>query len=293
MFVTQSQSVSSLTWRIVALNVAGLLALCIGIIYSSNFRAALIDARIRSLKVQGQLAADAIAASASGDSVSPITIDPDKLQSLQPGQSYGPPGDTAYGIDFPINPERVAPIVRRLVSPTNTRARIYDRDGVLLVESQNLYAQAEMLRVDPPPNAAKPSLIGRIVAKARPWLGRGDLPLYHELGPDGGKGYDEVVEALNGQDATKVRVSDRGEVIVSVAVPVRRFRAVRGALMLSTQSADIDNMVTAERLAILKVFLIAAAVMVVLSILLAGTIAEPVRRRADATESNHTMTGRS
>ena len=82
-----------------------------------------------------------------------------------------------------------------------------------------------------------------------------------------------------------VRVNDRGDVIVSVAVPVQRFRAVRGALMLSTQGADIDDMVEAERLAIIKVFLVAAAVMVVLSILLAGTIAEPVRRLADAAES--------
>ena len=82
-----------------------------------------------------------------------------------------------------------------------------------------------------------------------------------------------------------VRINDRGDVIVSVAVPVQRFRAVRGALMLSTQGADIDDMVEAERLAILKVFLIAAGVMVVLSILLAGTIAEPVRRLADAAES--------
>ena len=56
-----------------------------------------------------------------------------------------------------------------------------------------------------------------------------------------------------------VRVNERGEVIVSVAVPVQRFRAVRGALMLSTQGADIDEMVEAERLAILKVFLVAAA----------------------------------
>ena len=29
-----------------------------------------------------------------------------------------------------------------------------------------------------------------------------------------------------------VRINERGEVIVSVAVPVQRFRAVRGALML-------------------------------------------------------------
>ena len=81
-----------------------------------------------------------------------------------------------------------------------------------------------------------------------------------------------------------VRVNDRGEVIVSVAVPVQRFRAVRGALLLSTQGADIDQMVEAERLAIVKVFLVAAGVMVVLSMLLAGTIAGPVRRLADGAE---------
>ena len=94
-----------------------------------------------------------------------------------------------------------------------------------------------------------------------------------------------MVQALNGQNASMVRINNRGDVIVSVAVPVQRFRAVRGALMLSTQGADIDDMVEAERLAILKVFLVAAGVMVVLSILLAGTIAEPVRRLADAAES--------
>ena len=81
-----------------------------------------------------------------------------------------------------------------------------------------------------------------------------------------------------------VRVNERGEVIVSVAVPVQRFRAVRGALMLSTQGADIDDVVTAERLAIFKVFLVAAGVMVVLSFLLAGTIAGPVRRLAEGAE---------
>ncbi len=118
----------------------------------------------------------------------------------------------------------------------------------------------------------------------RRWLGRGDLPLYKELGPENGKSYPEVADALAGHHASMVRVNDRGEVIVSVAVPVQRFRAVRGALMLSTQGADIDDMVEAERLAIVKVFLVAAGVMVVLSILLAGTIAGPVRRLADAAE---------
>jgi two-component system, OmpR family, sensor histidine kinase ChvG len=281
-----SQSSSSLTRRIVVLNVAGLLALSIGINYLSPFRARLIDARIQSLLQQGQIIAHAIADSATAETGSAITIDPDKLQNLQPGESYGPSEDALYGIDFPINPERVAPVLRDLVSPTKTRARIYDRDGVLLVDSRDLFGRGDVLRFDlPSPTAEKPGLIKRMSIAVRTWLGRGDLPLYHELGPDDGKGYREVAQALDGQDASMVRINDRGDVIVSVAVPVQRFRAVRGALMLSTQGADIDNMVTAERLAILKVFLIAAAVMIVLSILLAGTIAEPVRRLADAAES--------
>ena len=54
--------------------------------------------------------------------------------------------------------------------------------------------------------------------------------------------------------------------------------------MLSTQGAEIDDMVTAERLAVLRVFLFAAGVMVVLSFLLAGTIAGPMRRLAESAE---------
>src|SRR5271166_765577 len=281
-----SQSFSSLTRRIVSLNVAGLLALSIGIIFLSQFRAGLIDARVQSLLVQGQIIAGAITASATVETDSSITIDPDKLLGLQPGESYGPSEEALYGINFPINPERVAPVLRRLVSPTKTRARIYDRDGVLLVDSRNLFGRGDVLRFDlPPPNAERPGLFERAFIAVRRRLGRGDLPLYHELGALNGRGYPEVAQALNGQNASMVRINDRGDVIVSVAVPVQRFRAVRGALMLSTQGADIDDMVEAERLAILKVFLVATAVMVVLSILLAGTIAEPVRRLADAAES--------
>ena len=67
-------------------------------------------------------------------------------------------------------------------------------------------------------------------------------------------------------------------------MPVQRFRAVRGALLLSTQAGDIDAIIAAERFALLQVFLVAALVMIVLSMLLAGTIAGPVRRLAEAAE---------
>jgi len=118
----------------------------------------------------------------------------------------------------------------------------------------------------------------------RMWLGRGDLPLYRELGPEGGKNYPEVAGALLGHKESMVRITDRGEVVVSVALPIQRFRAVRGSLLLSTQGGDIDQAVEAERLQIVKLFLILLGVMVVLSILLAGTIAGPVKRLAESAD---------
>lgn len=277
-------SFSSLTRRIIILNLAGLVVLVTGVLYLSQFRAGLIDARVQSLLVQSEIIAGAIAASATVETDA-ITIDPDRLLELQAGESYGPPEDSLNSIEFPINPERVAPVLRRLVSPTRTRARIYDRDGVLILDSRNLYGRGDVLRFDlPPPDAEEPSLMERTFIALRRWFGRGDLPLYRELGPENGMGYPEVAQALAGLHASMVRVNNRGEVIISVAVPVQRFRAVRGALMLSTQGGEIDEMVEAERLAIVKVFLVAAAVMVVLSMLLAGTIAGPVRRLAEGAE---------
>jgi two-component system sensor histidine kinase ChvG len=277
-------SFSSLTRRIVSLNVLGLLALFIGILYLSQFRAGLIDARIQSLLVQGEIIAAALAASATAD-VDSIQVDPERLLQLRTGESYGPNDEALSGLEFPINPERVGPLLRRLVSPTKTRARIYDRDGGLILDSRNLDRRGDIFRFDlPAPDAMKPGYVERAFNAVRTWLGRGDLPLYRELGPENGMGYSEVALALTGQNASVVRVNDRGAVIVSVAVPVQRFRAVRGALMLSTQGADIDDMVTAERFQIFKVFLILLGVMVVLSNVLASTIAGPVRRLAEGAE---------
>lgn len=274
-------SFSSLTRRIVSLNLAGLVALVASILYLSQFRAGLIDARAQSLLVQGEIIAGAIAASATVET-NTITIDPERLLELKPGESYGVPDEYS---DFPINPERVAPVLRRLISPTKTRARIFDREGGLILDSRSLYGKGDVFRIElPPPNAEKPGFAERTTIAIRTWLNRGDLPLYRELGPENGTGYQEVAQSLNGQKSSMVRVNDRGEVIVSVAVPVQRFRAVHGALMLSTQGDDIDQMVTAERLAILKVGGVAAAVMIVLSLLLASTIAGPVRRLADGAE---------
>src|SRR5271169_6254024 len=201
-------SFSSLTRRIVSLNLAGLVALVACILYLSQFRAGLIDARAQSLQVSAEIIAGAIAASATVDT-NAITIDPDRLSDLKNGETYGAP-DEYSGLDFPINPERVAPVLRRLISPTKTRARIFDRDGGLILDSRNLYGRGDVLRFElPPPSVEKPGIAERTMIAVRTWLNRGDLPLYTELGPENGNGYQEVTQSLTGQKSSMVRINER------------------------------------------------------------------------------------
>jgi two-component system sensor histidine kinase ChvG len=273
---------SSLTQRIIVLNLAGLGVLVVGILYLNQFREGLIDARVESLMTQGEIIAAAIAASATVETDS-ISIDPEKLLELQAGESLPPASDRLDSLDFPINPERVAPVLRRLISPTRTRARIYDRDANLLLDSRHLYSRGQILRYDlPSVEEEQPGLLDRIEKRIGNFFRRTDLPVYREQPGGNGAAFPEVMGALSGSPSTVVRVSEQGEMIVSVAVPVQRFRAVLGALMLSTQGGDIDKIVAAERSAIFRVFGVAALVTGILSLLLASTIANPLRRLSAA-----------
>src|SRR3990170_1735762 len=238
---------SSLTRRIVVLNLIGLAILVSGILYLNQFRAGLIDAKVQSLLTQGEIIARAVAASAGIDT-DQVQLDPEKLLEAESGQNN--PDDEAFGgsLEFTIDPERAAPILRGLVKPTGSRARIYNRDGALILDSDTFYSRGQVLRYDlPPPDTEEPDVLTSLWQAVKVRLRQYDLPVYTEIGGGKGKAYPEVASALTGTSVPIVRVNDKGELVVSVAVPVQRMRAVLGVLLLSTRGGDIDNIVAAER----------------------------------------------
>ena len=276
---------SPLTRRIVVLNLGGLAALLIGFLYLNQFREGLIEAKVQSLQIQAEIIAAAIAASATVETNS-IAIDPEKLLHLSPGESYALADETAPSLEFSINPERIGPVLHRLASPTRTQARIYDRDGYLLLDSRSLTSRSNIMRYELPPTAQQEpaSLWARAGQGLRRLTGQPGLPLYQDIGVGNGKSYPEVARALSGAAQSIVRVDAEGKTIVLAAAPIQRFRAVRGALLLSTQGDDIDKIIASERWAIVRIFLVSSVIMFLLSLFIAGTIAEPIRRLAGAAE---------
>ena len=273
---------SSLTRRIIVLNLAGLLVLVVGILYLNQWRAGLIDARVQSLRVQGEIIAAAIAASATVDS-DVISVNPDRLIELQAGNvsplSYFDPS-----LEFPISPERVAPLLRNLITPTRTRARIYDQQGLLILDSDNILRAGEVIRQQIDTSKTQHFFLLDWWNALIAWAPGDNFSKYQEYGADEGTRYPEVASALQGAPADFVRVDEHNQLVVSVAVPVQRLRAVVGAILLSTAPGDIDSVVAQERWSILRIALIAAGVQIALSLLLAGTIAGPMRRLSAAAE---------
>jgi two-component system sensor histidine kinase ChvG len=275
---------SSLTHRIVVLNLGGLVVLVIAFLLLNQFRADIIDARTQSLETQAGIIAAAIAASAAVETDT-ITIDPEKLLHLAPSENAAPAPSEEDSIEFSINPERVGPLLHRLATPTRTRARIYDRDGLLLLDSQTLAARGATFRAVPGESPVEGSTWwSRLWAEARSSLAPVRKPRVSDDWITNGKSLAEVAAALEGRTESAVRVNVAGQTIVSVSVPIQRATVIRGALLLSTQGGDIDAVIASERWALLRIFLVLAAVMLVLSLSLANTIAEPVRKLAEAAE---------
>lgn len=283
---------SSLSRRIFVSNIAGLCILLIGILYLSKHNAWLIEAKRDSLIAQGEIIAAGIASNASIDRADRVVLDPDKLPEIEGGKIPFR-NDGFASLDLSIQPEIVTQVLRRLMPRTkNVRARIYARDGTLIVDSAQILQRGQIARNEPvPADRPKARTIWTRIAEK---LNGSDLPVYQEIGTASGTTYPEVRMALGSGIATPmVLLTKDGEQIVSIAAPIRRLGAVQGVLLLSTKPGEIDDILDAERKVIFTFAAIALLATILASMLLARTVAGPMRRLSAAAEHvSHNITAR-
>jgi two-component system, OmpR family, sensor histidine kinase ChvG len=255
--------ISPLTLRILAVNVLALALLGIGLLFLGKYESSLIDTELQALKTQGEIFAAALGEGAV-------------IDSFAEGEE--------------LIPELGRQMMRRLVEPTRTRARLFDATGNLVADSRVLRGPGGIVQIRELPPLQSRGFIGRIADGVYDWIvGRlpshAEWPEYRDSATTKAADYPEVGRALGGDSGRAVR-RDRstGGLQLTVAVPVQRYKQVLGAVLLSVGSSDLEAAVRAVRLDILKAFLIALTVTVLLSIYLAGTIARPIRRLAAAAD---------
>ncbi|MEE8531504.1 MAG: stimulus-sensing domain-containing protein, partial [Hyphomicrobium sp.] len=283
---------ASLLRRILVSNLIGFFVLLLGILYLGWYHTWLIDAKVDALKIQGKIIADAIASKAKVERERIVFDANELLGQRSSSRTYRDDGFAA--LELSISPEEVTPILRKLIQSTNTRARIYARDGTLIVDTaRSLRRWRAALRNEPTENTGKAPSTQNFWTRLTRYLFDEPLPVYQEIGSANGTAYAEVRQALEGNQRSMLLLNDKGEQIVSLAVPIRRFKTVQGVLLLSTRPGEIDEILSEERSVILTLAAIALFASIVTSLLLARTVAGPMRRLSEAAEqASHNIAAR-
>jgi len=172
------------------------------------------------------------------------------------------------------------------------RLRVVDRDGRLIADSARLGPRRQETTEDLPeaPTDDAPLLyrIGSAPFRALRRLSEPptDQPV-DTWEPASFLDAPEVRSALEGRYGATTRISPGGQrsVTLYIAIPVRIDTVVEGAVLVSQSTSRILEALHAVRLGVFRVFLVSLSVAVVLTLLMATTIARPLgrlRRRAEA-----------
>jgi two-component system sensor histidine kinase ChvG len=247
---------SGLSSRILVFNAVALAILITGMLLVQSSRQGLVDERLSGVGQVASIVAGTLAEYATEERTRSIADD------------------------------EAEPLLRQLIAPTNLRARLYDIDGKLEIDTRDLLARNVVETVELPPldfrHRIETWLLGLYdaIIGVRPF---NTMEPYIEAGGNG-RVYAEVRRALEGVPASARRFDQQNKLILSVAVPIERFQTVYGVLLVTTEGGDIDHILMEERSTLIGISLVALAVMIVLSLYLSGTIARPMKALADAAD---------
>lgn len=251
---------SPLTRRILAVNLIAPILLVAGLFYMDRYKQGLIQGELAGLATQAEMVAGAV--------------------------GEGAVSEQALGF-LELNSELAQQMVRRLAEPAQVRARLFDAVGDLAADSRYLLSIKGNIQIEELPPPAGHGWQAQLVQwweRFTTWMPEDTTLLPHvEVAGDRADQWPEAMSALSGRIASAVR-SRPGGIVLSVAVPVQRYKQVVGALVVQADGRAIAKALFQVRLNILQIFVVALSITVGLSFYMAGTIARPIRRLALAAE---------
>lgn len=268
--LTERLTKRSMLGQLILLNMLGLLVMVGGFLLLHETRQLLTNAYRQNLETQARLIATALSRTAQQENPFQF-FEPSLLDRIL---RDGPPQQWQM--------REVQRIMAQSRSVSTARLRLYARDGKLVLDSAHLDRSARVIaKVLPPMQDDMPGMVTHALRRIQHALNP-PAPLLSEINAANGGQLQEVTSALRGRAASLQRQSEEGGDILTVAVPVQGYRAIIGALMVSTQPGEIDAILAEERRLVLQLSVLALIVNFITSLILAATLIAPVRRLAAA-----------
>lgn len=272
---------ASLRRRILFTNIVGLLGLLLAMLYISLHHGWLLEAKVDVVKTVSRITAEAIAYRARNERA---IYDTERLpESTSPKAKRD---DAFAALELPIDPQQASLVLKKLVGPADLKARIYSQKGTLILDSDTLFKSPSAAdKATPVAADENQPRLRNFWTRFHYWLINKELKVYREIGTANGFLYPEVKQAAEqGVEKPILLINRKGQQIVSMAEPIKRGNRLMGVLLVSTQPGDIDDVLWEERGLILQIAGIALLVAIGSSLLLARTVAGPMRRLSEAAD---------
>ncbi|NHN86015.1 HAMP domain-containing protein [Acetobacter musti] len=285
--------ISPMMRRILLVNMLPLVVFGLTLLFLNQFRNSLLNAEVDALREQARIYAGALGQSA-------VSISP--AARTRHGESF--PGGS-----YVLEAVLTRPLLLRLTEPSpSADARVYAPDGQLIADShQEKLAHRPAGSPPLPPDQQEPPAGDGTGDGARPAAGPNRNSVLHRLldslvggaddGPmtDGGNGFHHG-GSETGRDDTEtppyIRRTRDHTLVITVAEPVIHDGQTVGVIQLTRTGEVVDTSLFKIRSSILSLFLLAMAIMVLLSWYLSLTIARPLLRLASSAHVMRESSGR-
>jgi two-component system, OmpR family, sensor histidine kinase ChvG len=258
---------SALTIEVLLFNFAALAFFIFGVYWVQAVRVSLVEERVKSLMAQAEIVSAALARFASKGDV---------------------PEDEDAATD--VDADKAADVLKLLVGPTGMRARVFSRNGEPLQDTRFILTRNQVTVTNLPPPGQIDVFdeiekgVKQNVYALRP--GKDLPPVVNDDPQQRGQNYEEVRKVLEkGEAGSAERINAEGNLIVSVAVPIKRLQFIMGVLMISTEAGDIDDALRQEWLQLLLAAFIAFVVLAAASGFLLYHVTGPLRALSDGADA--------
>jgi len=246
--------------RILAVNVGALLILGFGLLYSGQYERELIRAELSALTSEAEMLAAALAEGGVREDIE---------------------GNPRLADDLARH------MLRKLSEGKVHRSMVFSKTGEMMLDTHQMLGPGGVVEVVPldPPYATwslwrKLSHASELALDVLPTRLRmrsyvpGTLP--------NAQSYPYVIDSINGNIEAHAWRNDDGRILLTVSMPIQKLKNVLGGVLLQRSGEDIDEAVRSVQFTVIKLFLLALLITVLLSAYLSETIARPILRLSEA-----------
>lgn len=275
-----SEKMSSLTVRILSVNIIAIMILGAGILYLGQYTDSLVEAELESMRSEVRFISGALSEGAVRPvfQISPIPFeDPMEIEA--------------------VKPDLARRMVRRLGESGTSRIKLFSVDGSLLADTHQLLGPNGTVQIENLRNKRNPRSIGALFDQS---AGRfldiipiqANLDKFPESNLDDIFSFPDSKSAMVGATSATAWKKNGKDIILTAAAPIQKVKQVLGIAVLVRDGYELSKKIEEIRVDVFRVFLGSLGITVMLSIYLSGLIGRPLKQLALAAEDVRLGKGR-